>query len=159
MRLKKYLVISTFTAVCITSSSLTPASADGQENAEQRSRIVTSVCEVVKNGTAFDKKYISVRGFVIGGLGHGIVVVNDDCGGGLTLDPPEEVREHKDYLGFMRTVLSQGGGFTRNSKSRVVAKFDGLLEYHPKEHRKWVLRANRISEVEVKQNVNKASDH
>jgi hypothetical protein len=157
MQLKKDVVISIFVVVCMTCSFRVQAGANSKESATGRPEVVVvTVCEVVKNGAAFEGKYISVRGFVIGGVGHGIVVVNDDCSGGLSLDPPEAVREREDYLAFMRTVLKEGGGFTRDSKSRVVAKFDGLLEYHPKEHRKWVLRADRISEVEVKQNVNKA---
>ena len=159
MRLKEYLAIFKFWPVCITCCLCVQASGQSEERATGRSQVaVATVCQVVKNGAAFDREYVSVRGFVIGGVGHGMAVVDDDCSGGLSLNPPEPVREHKDYLVFMRTVLNEGGGFTRQSKSRVVAKFDGILEYHPKEHRKWVLRAERISDVEVKQNVNKPTD-
>ncbi len=160
MRLRVCLAIFAFLAVCITCSFSVQANHDSNEISTGGGQIVvTTVCEVVKNGAAFDGKYISVRGFVIAGVGHGIIVANDDCSGGLSLNPPEATREREDYLAFMRTVLSQGGGFTRESRSRVVAKFNGLMEYHPKEHRKWVLRADCISDVEVRRNEKKSTDH
>jgi hypothetical protein len=159
MQLREYLAIFIVLAVSPTCSFRVQASAASDKQATEESEVLSAtVCEVVKNGAAFDGRYISLRGFVIGGVGHGIVVLNDDCSGGLSLNPPETVREHQDYLAFMSTVIKEGGGFTRESKSRVVAKFDGFLQYHPKAHRKWVLRADRISDVEIKQSVNKPSD-
>lgn len=131
----------------------------GQEIARKPSEGVSAtICDIVKDGKAFDGKYVSVHAFVIGGIGHGFALADETCSGGLSMDAPESVREHKDYLAFMRTVVDSGGGFTENSKSRLTAKFYGLLKYHPKEHRKWVLNVERISEVEVKQNVSKPSD-
>jgi hypothetical protein len=113
----------------------------------------TTVCEIVKNGAAFDGKYVSVHAFVVGGIPHGIALADDRCSGGLTMDAPDSVREHDDYLAFMRTIVEEGGGFTEKSQSRLVANFYGLLEYHPKEHQKWVLNVERISGLELKRNV------
>ena len=158
MRLTKYLLVSTFLTACIACSAHLPESNNSRQGPSHPTQAVqATVCEVVKNGAAFDGKYISVRAFVVGGVGHGMVLVSDDCAGSLTLDGPESVREHPDYLAFMRTILENGGGFTRNSKSRVTARFDGSLEYHPKDHRKWVLKADRIFEIEVKRNARKPS--
>jgi hypothetical protein len=74
------------------------------------------------------------------------------------MDAPDSVREHDDYLAFMRTIVEEGGGFTRDSTLRVIANFYGLLEYHPKEHQKWVLNVERISGVEVKRNVSQPAN-
>ena len=118
----------------------------------------TTVCEIVGNGSAFDGKHVKVRAFVIGGIPHGIVLVDDNCAGGLTMDAPDTVREHEDYLAFMRTIVEERRGFTRNSESRLTADFYGFLEYNPKKHQKWVLNVERISGSEVKRNVGKAAD-
>ena len=120
--------------------------------------IPATVCEIVRNGAAFDGKYVSVHAFVIGGIGHGFAFADEHCNGGLSMDAPEPVREHEDYLAFMRAVVDSGGGFTRDSKARLTARLCGLLKYHPKEHRKWILEVERISEIEVKPNVSKPSD-
>jgi hypothetical protein len=157
MRLKKYLLISIFLAAWNRYPAQVLASGGSKESAPQsRQTVSATVCEIVKNGAAFDRKYLSVQAFVIGGIGHGFALADDQCSAGLSMDAPESVREHEDYLTFMRTVVEQGGGFTENSKSRLTARFYGLVKYHPKEHRKWVLDVERISEIEVKQNVNKA---
>lgn len=115
----------------------------------------TTVCEIVKNGAAFNGKHVSIHAFVVGGIPHGIALADDRCSGGLTMDAPDSVREHDDYLAFMRTIVEQGGKFTEKSEPRVVANFHGVLEYHPKEHQKWVLNVERISGLEVKRNVGK----
>ncbi len=132
-----------------------------QESAATRSpeAVSATVCEIVKNGAAFNGKHVSVRAFVVGGIPHGIVLVDDDCSGGLTMDAAESVREHEDYVAFMRAVVEQGGKFTQKSETRIVSDFFGLLEYHPKGHQKWVLNVERISGLEVKRNVSKSGNH
>jgi len=131
-----------------------------QESAATKPQAMSAtVCEIVKNGAAFDDKHVSVRAFVIGGIPHGIVLFDDDCSGGLTMDAAESVREHDDYVAFMRAVVEQGGKFTQKSETKIVADFFGLLKYHPKEQQKWVLNVERISGLEVKRNVSKSENH
>ena len=119
--------------------------------------VFTSVCDIVKNGAAFDGKHIKTRAFVVGGVPHGIVLVEDNCRGGLTLDASESVREHDDYLAFMRTILAEKGGFTRDSVSRLSATFYGLLTYHPNDHQKWVLNVERIVDIDIKHKIAKGN--
>lgn len=153
---KRLSVLFLWTLPMIYISAL-PGHSYSQESAAPKSSEVpsASVCEIVKNGAAFDDKHVTVRAFVVGGIGHGIVLADDRCGGGLTMDAADSVREHDDYRAFVRTVVEEGGKFTEKSETRIVATFHGLLEYHPKEQQRWVLNVERISGLDVKRNVSK----
>src|SRR5216684_7730099 len=150
--MNKCLLILILCTACVACSAQERMTKETQDSGSQPQTVSASVCEIVKNGAAFDGKYVSVHAFVIGGIGHGFALADERCRGGLSMDAPESVREHEDYLAFMRAVIESGGGFTENSKSRLTAMFYGLLKYQPKDHRKWVLDVERISEIEVKPN-------
>lgn len=154
--MSKYLVILILCAASIVCPAQEQGTKDRQDSGtEPPQTIPATVCEIVKDGASFDGKYVSVHAYVIGGIGHGFAFADEHCSGGLSMEAPESVREHEDYLAFMRAVLDSGGGFTRGSKSRLTATFYGLLKYHPKEHRKWILNVERISEIEVKPNISR----
>ncbi len=116
--------------------------------------VSATVCEIVKNGRLFDGRYVTVRAFVVGGIPHGFALSDEHCRGGLSMGS----QEPEGYDAFLRAVLDAGGGFTESSKSRLTARFYGVLTYHPKQHAKWVLNVSHIRDLELKQNIREGGE-
>jgi len=104
---------------------------------------------------AFHGKQVKMRAFVVGGVPpHGVGMVEDARGGGLTQDPSKRVREHHDYLTFMRAILEEGGGFTRYSGSRLNALL-WSIDMPPIDRQKWLLNLERIFDIGTNHNTGK----
>ena len=77
--------------------------------------VFTSVCDSVPDGAVFDGDMSKCVPSSLVAFQDGIVMVEDACRGRSTLEASKPVREHDDYLTFMRAMLEEGGGFTRYS--------------------------------------------
>lgn len=113
----------------------------------------TTVCELTDNGGDFHRLNIAFPATVIGGSGHGIILVDKRCKNGVRLDATEAVREHEDYKLLLQALLDEAAAVGRPPRT-ITAKFYGVFDYRPREPRlKWWLWMERVSDLEVKPEV------
>jgi hypothetical protein len=146
--------------LCAVLFALRKEQADARQSTPIASqREPSTVCDIIINAKALNGTKVSVRAFIIGGIGHGIALVDQRCKGGLTMDAPAAVRDHEDYLELMRTIVKEGSHFDRESRTHVTGTFYGLIEYHPRDQEKWVLNIERITGITVERKAAGGTGH
>ena len=78
----------------------------------------------MKKGSACDDRYVTLRAFVLGGIGHGFALDDENWLGGLSVGSGKsESQEIEGYDAFIHAVPDVGGGFTGSSRLRLTARF------------------------------------
>jgi hypothetical protein len=127
--------------------------------------IVTTVCELTRNGSEWNGKRVSVRAAVIDAVRHGILLVDpkNRCAHGLTMEASKKVSDNGDFRAFDHAIYVEGGemgSYREKGEKRVTATFVGIVEYRPGEPRlKWVLQVEHISNIQVKPKEQADSPH
>ncbi len=107
----------------------------------------STVCELIKKPTKYDGIRVSLHAKALDGMGHGILLTDDNCNKGLRMLASGTVIEREDYTQFERTFYS-ARSITRNHE--ITGDFYGRFVYRPTEPRlKWALDVEQISNVKI----------
>lgn len=118
--------------------------------------LLTTVCDLTKNGAQTKGKRVTIRASVISGGMHGILLVDpgNRCKHGLRMKAQANSRDHDDFRLFDHALYAEGGemgSYREPGEKGITATFTGIMEYRSNETRlKWAIRVEHISNIDVR---------
>jgi hypothetical protein len=114
-----------------------------ESGAAEPAVVETTVCDLVKHSTRFDKANVRVRAIVMSDLIEHTMLVDNECPArGISLWIPHELDESSDVRALRSELRSQWA--IRPSNTQVGAVFDGIFL---RENRKLYLKVLSIDHI------------
>jgi len=117
----------------------------GAKNFAAKPAVVeTTVCDLVKRSTHFDKANVRVRAIIMSDLIEHTALVDNECPGkGISLWIPHELDDSADVRALRSELRSQWA--IPPSGKQVSAGFDGIFL---REHRKFYFKVSSIDHID-----------
>jgi hypothetical protein len=120
----------------------------GAKSGAAKPAVETTVCDLVKRSTHFDKANVRVRATVMSDLIEHTMLVDNECPArGISLWIPHELDDPIDVSALRSELRSQWA--IPPSNTRVSAVFDGIFL---REHRKLYLKVLSIDHIDLAPN-------
>jgi hypothetical protein len=119
-----------------------------ESGAAEPAVVETTVCDLVKHSTRFDKTNVRVRAIVMSDLIEHTMLVDNECPArGISLWIPHELDDSTDVRALRSELRSQWA--IPPSNTQIGAVFDGIFL---REHRKLYLKVLSIDHIDLAPN-------